>query len=122
MIADSSMAGAAASAVGRSQARSRALRRISAASRHARPHNRDRISSLARRAREAVTGGFGIHAEGELERISAIASTDEQWLENVIEFGESARVKTSRSAADVGTIHVLMVFSDAIALTPATER
>jgi superfamily II DNA or RNA helicase len=122
MIADSSMAGAAASAVGRSQARSRALRRISAASRHARPHARARISSLARRAREAVTGGFGIHAEGELERISAIASTDEQWLENVIEFGESARVKTSRSAADVGTIHVLMVFSDAIALTPATER
>jgi len=121
MIADSSMAGPSLSTSSQSHARRRALDRISAVSRRARPHTRARISGLACRARDAVSGRFGIHAERELEQLAAVEAGDEEWLERVLEFAESASVRRSTHSVEIGKIRVLLVFSDALALSPATE-
>lgn len=108
---------------GRAHTRNKALRRISAASRASRPHDRPRVSRLAQHARLAVLGVFGSHAERELDQLCDIQTPDDAWLERVIDFGRRNQSKSVRPKTMVSEQEVaLVLFRNTIALTPATKR
>jgi hypothetical protein len=65
--------------------RRRALRRISAAVERSRPHARQRLLSLAERARVAVLGTLGAAAETELLNLASSQLPDEKWLQAVVQ-------------------------------------
>ena len=69
-----------------SSARNKAVRRVDAIVRTARPHERSRIQEKAREARAAIERNFGVYAERELSGLCAVREHGESWLDLIIAF------------------------------------
>jgi hypothetical protein len=65
------------------RARHRILRRIASITQCARPHQRQRINSLADSARQAVLGRLGVAAESEMMQLASSPLDDDVWLESI---------------------------------------
>lgn len=106
---------------GKPSVRKQALRRISTASRRARPHERSHIATLAHRARTAVLATFGAFGESELQRLCTVTVGDEEWLERVIDLASSNASRAGAPPDKEPRILALIVFRKAIALSGARE-
>ena len=83
---ESALAGTRLSSMAASSARNKAVRRVDAIVRAARPHERSRIQEKAREARAGIERNFGIYAERELSGLCAIRERGESWLDLIIAF------------------------------------
>jgi hypothetical protein len=104
--------GISAAASGKSRIVSKALRRVAAAARAARPHNRTRTFDLARRARIALLGPFGAHVVNELGHLSALDIPADRWLERLIDtLSADSRVKSHFDSETSSGILALVLFA-----------
>jgi hypothetical protein len=65
------------------RARHRVLRRIASVTQRARPHERQRINSLAASARRGVLSRHGVAAESEMLKLASSPLEDDEWLESI---------------------------------------
>jgi superfamily II DNA or RNA helicase len=82
--------------------RHKVLARISGIVQSARPHERQRVVSLAEKARKIVLSRLGASAEADLLDLVALKTTNEEWLEKIIRDGpqrDSRRTSSDRVAA-----------------------
>ena len=109
-------------------ARRKVVRRISAAVENARPHARQRLLSLAERARVTVLGRLGAAAEFELLALASSPLPDEEWLRAIIHDavpGEDHGRTVQVTSADQRRIVALLILDDSRlgnAVTRAKER
>ncbi|HEU4880349.1 MAG TPA: hypothetical protein VFT21_12885, partial [Gemmatimonadaceae bacterium] len=111
-------------AIGRVIPARAAIRRIDAAVRNARRHDRARIVELAKRARVIASGNLGVFLENELNRFAAADDTDSDFLARVFALVEPRFQASEESHSDAitSTIRVIIMLRNNNALMRAKER